>query len=173
MDEEVIRETLRIRFEENTHRHEGVKWEDVLERLDANPEAIKALIAMEETGGEPDIVGNTLTFIDCAKETPSGRRSICYDREAWEKRKKNKPETDAMTLAAEIGIEMLSEEEYRHLQSYEEYDLKTSTWVKTPENIRSKGGALFCDRRYDTIFTYHNGADSYYSARGFRGKLTL
>lgn len=173
MEKETIRETLRVRFEENKHRHEGLNWEDVLERLDANPNAIKVLIAMEATGGEPDIVGTTFTFVDCSKETPSGRRSVCYDREAWEKRKKNKPETDAMTLATEIGIEMLTEAKYRDLQTYEEFDLKTSSWVKTPANIRSKGGAIFCDRRYDTVFTYHNGVDSYYSARGFRGKVTI
>ncbi|MGP6140589.1 MULTISPECIES: DUF4256 domain-containing protein [unclassified Jeotgalibaca] len=173
MNKDTLFETLKTRFEENMHRHENTKWVDVKKHLEASPDAIKSLIAMEETGGEPDIVGDDFTFVDCVKETPAGRRNTCYDRAAWEKRKKNKPETDAMTMAEEMGIEMLTEEEYRKLQTYEEFDVKTSTWVKTPEHIRNKGGAIFCDRRYDTVFTYHNGADSYYSSRGFRGKITI
>jgi len=128
---------------------------------------------MERTGGEPDVVGNTHMFMDCSAESPKGRRSTCYDREALEARKKNKPETDAMSMAAEMGIELLTEEDYRTLQTVGEFDLKSSSWVKTPDKIRKLGGAIFCDRRYDTVFTYHNGADSYYSARGFRGKLEI
>lgn len=173
MEKETLLELLQARFEANMHRHENVAWEDVKKRLEANPAAVRSLVAMEETGGEPDVVGNANAFIDCAQESPLGRRSTCYDREAWEKRKKNRPETDAMTMAEEMGITILTEEEYRQLQTYEAFDLKTSSWVQTPANIRAQGGALFCDRRYDTVFTYHNGADSYYSARGFRGKLTL
>lgn len=173
MNVETLLEILQTRFESNKHRHKMLKWADVQKRLEENPDAIKTLLAMEQTGGEPDIVGPTFTYIDCSKETPTGRRSLCYDREALEKRKKNKPETDAMTMAEEMGIEMLTEAEYRELQTYEAFDVKTSTWVKTPDQIRSQGGAIFCDRRYDTVFTYHNGADSYYASRGFHGKIII
>ncbi|RSK34904.1 DUF4256 domain-containing protein [Bhargavaea beijingensis] len=175
--EELI-DILKTRFEENMHRHEGIDWADVQSRLESNPDKLRSLQAMEDTEGEPDVVGKDpetgeYLFYDCSPESPQGRRSVCYDREALEKRKKNKPETSAMDLATEMGIEMLTEEEYRHLQELEQVDKKTSSWVQTPERIRKLGGALFCDRRYDTVFLYHNGADSYYAARGFRGSLRV
>lgn len=171
-------QTLKQRFEEHMERHKEVAWATVEEKLLANPEKLWSLWRMEETGGEPDVVSfvsesDAILFVDCAAESPTGRRNVCYDRAAWEKRKKNRPETDAMTMAGEIGIEMLTEQQYRELQQLGAFDLKTSSWVKTPEEIRSKGGALFCDRRYDAVFLYHNGADSYYAARGFRGMLRL
>lgn len=164
---------LKKRFEENMHRHPIMKWENVEEKMLNQPDKLHSLLAMEETGGEPDIVGDTFVFIDCSSESPKGRRSYCYDREALNNRKKNKPENDVLTVAAEIGVELLTTEDYRKLQSFEEFDLKTSSWVKTPSKIRELHGALFCDRRYDTVFVYHNGADSYYASRGFRGKLIL
>lgn len=159
-------------------RHENINWCDVEEKLTNNPEKLWSLSQMEETGGEPDVIGydvesSMYLFVDCAVESPVGRRSTCYDQAAWEGRKKNRPETSAMTLAEEMGIEMLTEEQYRALQMLGTFDLKTSSWVKTPDAIRSKGGALFCDRRYDTVFLYHNGADSYYASRGFRGLLRV
>lgn len=164
---------IKKRFEENRHRHPTIEWTNVEEKLLNQPDKLAALQKMEETGGEPDVVGDEYVFIDCSAESPKGRRSYCYDREALNSRKKNKPKNDVLTVAAEIGIELLSEEEYRELQTLEEVDLKTSSWVKTPFNIRELNGALFCDRRYETVFVYHNSADSYYASRGFRGKLVL
>lgn len=165
--------TLERRFTEHMERHPKLNWSDIQTRLLKQPSSMWTLYEMERTGGEPDVVGNTHMFMDCSAESPKGRRSTCYDREALEARKKNKPETDAMSMAAEMGIELLTEEDYRTLQTVGEFDLKSSSWVKTPDKIRKLGGAIFCDRRYDTVFTYHNGADSYYSARGFRGKLEI
>lgn len=164
---------LEERFKQNMDRHPEMAWEAILERLTKQPETLFSLHEMERTGGEPDVVGNVYVFMDCSPETPKGRRSVCYDRPALEARKKYPPENDAQTLAREIGIELLTEEDYRNLQKYGEFDLKSSSWVKTPQNIRKLGGAIFCDRRYDTVFTYHNGAESYYSSRGFRGKLNF
>lgn len=159
-------------------RHEGIEWPEVQARLDAGPEKLRSLFEMEKTGGEPDVVGRDpktgeFIFFDCSAESPSGRRSLCYDREALDSRKEHKPENSALDMAAEIGIEILTEAEYGELQKLGEFDLKTSSWVKTPERIRKLGGAVFCDRRYDTIFLYHNGASSYYAARGFRGSLRV
>jgi hypothetical protein len=170
--------TLKGRFEKNTHLHKGIKWDDVAKRLDANPQALWTLAEMERTGGEPDVVGldkrtREYIFYDCAPESPKGRRSLCYDRAAWDSRKEHKPASDAMTLAKEIGIEMIDEDEYRELQKLGEFDLKTSSWVATPAEVRKLGGAIFCDRRFDRVFTYHNGAESYYGARGFRGKIKI
>jgi len=166
-------EVLQERFQEHMERHPNIQWEDVMDKIEDNADALSALQKMEETGGEPDIVGDDLIFIDCSPESPKGRRSICYDREALEGRKKFPPENDAMTMAADMGIEMLTEDEYRHLQTLGEFDLKSSSWVQTPEDIRFLGGAIFCERRYNTVFTFHNSAESYYGARGFRGKLEL
>ncbi len=171
--QEKILHILKKRFSENRHRHPHQEWTTIEEKLRAQPSKIRILNEMERTGGEPDVIGHDALFMDCSAESPKGRRSVCYDRPALEARKKNKPKTDAQTLAAEIGIEMLTEEEYRYLQTFEAFDQKSSSWIQTPESIRGLGGALFCDRRYDTVFTYHNGADSYYSARGFRGKLVI
>ncbi len=170
--------TLQTRFEKHLHRHKGVKWADVQSRLETNPQALSVLSEMERTGGEPDVVSfarksDDVLFVDCSKETPKGRVSVCYDAEALQARKEHKPKHSAVGMAEEIGIELLTEEEYRHLQTFEEFDLKTSSWVKTPDDIRDLGGALFCDRRYGHVFVYHNGAQSYYAARGFRGKLKL
>lgn len=181
MSQEQRNELIKIlhkRFEENMHRHEKLEWDNVLEKLDDRPEKLWSLSEMEKTGGEPDVVGydeknDEYTFIDCSKESPKGRRSVCFDREALEARKKNKPENNAMDMAKEIGIEMLTEEQYRELQKLEPFDTKTSSWVQTPIDIRERGGALFCDYRYGHVFTYHNGAESYYSARGFRGILKV
>jgi len=175
--EELIN-TLQVRFEKNTSRHEGLDWANVQARLEANREKLWSLHEMEATGGEPDVVGydaNTDEFIfyDCSAESPKGRRSLCYDREAWEARKNHKPENTAMDVAKEMGIELLTEEQYRQLQELGKFDLKTSSWVQTPNNIRKLGGAIFCDRRYDMVFMYHNGAESYYAARGFRGSLRV
>lgn len=169
---------IKERFEKNMHRHEGFEWVKVKEKLDANSEKLWSLHEMERTGGEPDVVGydkekNEYIFYDCSAETPKGRRSVCYDREALEKRKKHKPENNAMDMAADMGIELLTEEQYRKLQKLDTFDQKTSSWVQTPSDIRKLGGALFCDYRYGHVFLYHNGADSYYSARGFRGLLTV
>ncbi|HVF30884.1 MAG TPA: DUF4256 domain-containing protein [Pyrinomonadaceae bacterium] len=169
--EELV-ETLRARFEKNTMRHNGLKWAEVQSRLESAPEKLWSLNEMEATGGEPDVVGfdkGEFVFFDCSAESPKGRRSICYDREALNARKEHKPANSATDLAAEIGIEILSEEQYRELQELGEFDLKTSSWILTPPEIRKRGGALFCDRRYDHVFVYHNGADSYYAVRGFRG----
>lgn len=175
--EELIK-TLKARFEKNIERHEGIDWASVQAKLDANLEKLLSLHEMEATGGEPDVVGydaktDEYIFYDCSAESPKGRRSVCYDREAWEARKNHKPENTAMDMAKDMGIELLTEEQYRELQQLGKFDLKTSSWVQTPENIRKLGGAIFCDRRYDTIFMYHNGAESYYAARGFRGSLRV
>lgn len=175
---EDLLQTLKQRFEENKHRHEDLTWEPIYQKLISQPDKLKSLSMMEETGGEPDVVAydhekDEYIFFDCAKESPKGRRSVCYDREALEKRKKHKPETSAMDMANDMGIEILTEDEYRYLQTLEPFDLKTSSWIKTPAEIRKLGGALFCDRRYDHVFVYHNGADSYYASRGFRGSLRV
>jgi hypothetical protein len=170
--------TLQERFQKNMPRHSGIDWSSVRAKLEASPEKLAALHEMERTGGEPDVIGydkNTRAFIfcDCSPESPSGRRSLCYDREALESRKQAKPDGNAIDMASSMGIEMLSEEQYRELQGLEEFDRKTSIWVKTPADIRKLGGAIFCDRRYGHVFVYHNGADSYYAARGFRGILKV
>ena len=173
-----ILKTLKVRFEENMNRHAGVEWPKVLARLEADVEKLWSLNEMERTGGEPDVVGNDKKtgeyfFYDCAEESPKGRRSLCYDREALESRKENKPKASALEMAAGMGVELLTEEQYRELQRLGELDTKTSSWVKTPSAIRKLGGALFCDRRFDVVFLYHNGAESYYAARGFRGSLRV
>ena len=170
--------TLQTRFEANMHRHQGLAWAAVEARLDANPEKLRSLAEMESTGGAPDVVGQdqatgAVIFYDCSAESPAGRRSLCYDRAALDGRKANKPENSAVDMAAEMGIELLTEAQYRGLQQLGEFDTKTSSWVATPEKVRKLGGALFCDRRFDTVFVYHNGADSYYAARGFRGSLQV
>jgi Protein of unknown function (DUF4256) len=175
---EELLKTLQARFEKNMDRHKGLAWAGVEAKLKANPEKLRSLHEMETTGGEPDIVGQDkktgeYIFYDCAAESPKGRRSLCYDGEALHSRKENKPQGSATEMAAAIGIELLTEEQYRELQKLGNFDLKTSSWVKTPANIRKLGGALFCDRRYDTVFLYHNGAESYYAARGFRGWLKV
>jgi len=169
---------LQGRFEDNPGRHEGVAWASVLARLEADPAALAALARMEATGGEPDVVGrdpsaDRFVFVDCSAESPSGRRSLCFDGEALDARKENKPAGSAVELARAMGIELLAEEEYRALQRLGEFDTKTSSWIATPGDIRSLGGALFCDRRYGKVFVYHNGAQSYYAARGFRGRLLV
>ena len=170
--------TLRTRFEKNMSRHKGLEWTKIEAKLKANTGKLSSLSEMERTGGEPDVVGfdkktGEYIFYDCSAESPKGRRSLCYDREALGARKEHKPANSAIDMAAEMGIEILSEEEYRALQKLGKFDLKTSSWVKTPADIRKLGGAVFCDRRYDTVFLYHNGADSYYAARGFRGSLRV
>lgn len=175
---EVLLKTLKDRFEKNMNRHAGLEWAKVQAKLEANPEKLWSLNEMEKTGGEPDVVGydqktGELIFYDCAAESPKSRRSLCYDREALESRKENKPENSAMDMAVAMGIEILTEEQYRELQKLGQFDTKTSSWVKTPSDIRKLGGALFCDRRYNTVFVYHNGAESYYAARGFRGSLRV
>lgn len=170
--------TLKTRFEKNMSRHKGIDWTKVQAKLEANAEKLASLSEMERTGGEPDVVGQDkktgeYIFYDCAAESPKDRRSFCYDREALDSRKENKPKNSAIDMAAAIGVEMLTEEEYRELQKLGNFDLKTSSWVKTPAEIRKLGGAIFCDRRFDRVFTYHNGAESYYAARGFRGSLRV
>lgn len=169
---------LEKRFEKNMHRHEDMDWGKVAAKLEANVEKLWSLHGMENTGGEPDVVDydvqkDEYIFYDCSAESPKGRRSVCYDHEALESRKKHKPENSAVEMAAALGIELLTEEQYRALQKLDTFDLKTSSWVQTPAEIRKLGGAIFCDRRYDTVFMYHNGADSYYAARGFRGALRV
>jgi hypothetical protein len=169
---------LKARFEKNVNRHKGLDWAPVQARMEANPERLWSLNEMERTGGEPDVVGrdkktDEYIFYDCSAESPKGRRSLCYDREALQSRKEHKPTGNAIDMAAAMGIELLTEEEYRALQELGQFDTKTSSWVKTPSRIRKLGGALFCDRRYDTVFVYHNGAESYYAARGFRGWLRV
>jgi Protein of unknown function (DUF4256) len=171
-------DTLKSRFERNMLRHKGVDWADVQQRLKSNPEKLKTLADMEATGGEPDVVGKgdergAFLFCDCAAESPLGRRSLCYDAVALSARKENKPKGSAVHLAETIGISLLSEAQYRKLQEFGEFDLKTSSWVATPPEVRKLGGALFCDRRYGKVFVYHNGAESYYAARGFRGWLSV
>lgn len=175
---EVLLGSLQARFERNMNRHEGLDWNKVKLRLDANPERLWSLEEMETTGGEPDVVGldretQGYLFFDCSAQSPKGRTNACYDREALESRKQHKPKTSAMDIAAAMGIEMLTEEQYRALQRLGEFDTKSSSWVKTPAGIRKLGGALFCDRRFGQVFVYHNGAESYYSARGFRGCLAV
>ena len=175
--EELLR-ALKARFEKNMDRHKGLEWAKVQARLDANTEKLWSLNEMERTGGEPDVVGHDkktgeYIFYDCSAESPKGRRSVCYDREALEARKEHKPKDSAVDMAAAIGIELLTEEQYRELQELGEFDTKTSSWVKTPADIRKLGGALFCDRRYGHVFVYHNGAESYYGARAFRGLLRV
>jgi hypothetical protein len=169
---------LKVRFEKNMKRHKGVEWAKVQAKLEANPEKLWSLDQMEITGGEPDVVGfdkktGEYIFYDCSAESPKERRSICYDHEALEKRKEHKPADSAVNMATDMGIELLTEGQYRELQQLGEFDLKTSSWVKTPAEIRKPGGAIFCDRRYNNVFVYHNGAESYYAARGFRGLLRV
>ncbi|MCE6988001.1 DUF4256 domain-containing protein [Dyadobacter sp. CY323] len=171
-------ETLKTRFEKNKARHKDSDWSKIQAKLEANPAKLWTLDEMEVTGGEPDVVGydkktDEFIFFDCSPETPKDRRSLCYDRAAWESRKANKPENTAMDVAAEMGIELLTEEEYQQLQQLGKFDLKTSSWLKTEPNVRKLGGAIFGDRRFDRVFIYHNGADSYYAARGFRGSLRV
>lgn len=177
-EQEKLLKILKDRFENNMHRHPNISWDDVEARLRAKEDKLWSLNEMERTEGEPDVIGydeesDMYIFCDCTKESPKGRRSICYDREALLSRKKHPPKTSAMDMATEMGIDILTEEQYRALQEIEEFDMRTSTWIKTPEDIRALGGALFCDRRYDHVFTYHNGADSYYASRGFRGILKV
>jgi hypothetical protein len=169
---------LKARFEENMNRHKGLEWAEVQANLEANTEKLWSLNEMERTGGEPDVVGHDkktgeYIFYDCSAESPKGRRNLCYDRQALESRKEYKPENNAIDMAAAIGIEILTEEQYRELQKLGNFDTKTSSWVKTPSDIRKLGGAVFCDRRYNAVFLYHNGAESYYAARGFRGSLRV
>jgi len=175
--EELLR-ILKARFEKNMGRHKGLDWTEVQAKLDANTEKLWSLNEMERTGGEPDVIGfdkktGEFIFCDCSAESPKERRSICYDREALDSRKENKPANSAVAMAEAMGIELLSEEQYRQLQQWGKFDTKTSSWVNTPADIRKLGGALFCDRRYNTVFLYHNGAESYYAARGFRGLLRV
>lgn len=169
---------LKARFEKNMNRHKGLEWHEIQAKMGANVDKLWALNEMERTGGEPDVVGHDkktgeYIFYDCSAESPKGRRSVCYDPEALESRKEHKPKNSALDLAAAMGIELLTEKQYRELQKLGDFDTKTSSWVKTPSDIRKLGGALFCDRRYDTVFVYHNGAESYYAARGFRGSLRV
>jgi hypothetical protein len=170
--------TLKARFEKNMHRHESITWAAVQARLEGSPGALRSLREMEASGGEPDVIGATdeagrVTFCDCSAESPDGRRSVCFDREALDARKEHKPRTSAIEMADAMGITLLTEDEYRHLQMFGEFDTKTSSWIATPADIRALGGALFCDRRYGQVFVYHNGAQSYYAARGFRGALRV
>lgn len=169
---------LKARFDKNKGRHKDLEWAVVQEKLEAHPEKLSSLRAMEKTGGEPDVVGydqktKEYIFYDCSPESPKGRRSLCYDLEAHKSRKEFKPENNVIDVAADMGVELLTEEEYRGLQQIGEFDAKTSSWIKTPVNIRKLGGAIFCDRRYDTVFVYHNGAESYYAARGFRASIRV
>ena len=173
-----ILKTLKTRFEKNMNRHKSLAWAEVQAKLEANADKLWSLHEMDRTGGEPDVIGfdkktGEYIFYDCAAETPKGRRSICYDRDALDSRKENKPKDNAVGMASAMGIELLTEEQYRELQKLGEFDTKTSSWVKTPSPIRKLGGALFCDRRFDTVFLYHNGAESYYAGRGFRGWLRV
>lgn len=169
---------LEQRFENNKARHEGLKWKDIQTILEKNPKKLESLLQMENSGGEPDVVGidkdsGEYLFFDCAAESPKERRSFCYDKTALDKRKENKPANNALEAAKSMGIDVLTEEDYRYLQTLGKFDLKTSSWLQTPDNIRKLGGAIFGDRRYDTVFVYHNGAESYYSGRGFRGVLRV
>lgn len=175
---EALLSALKVRFESHMNRHTGLEWANVQTRLEAHPEKLESLHEMERTGGEPDVVGqdqktDEYIFYDCSAESPEGRRNVCYDREALESRKANKPENSALDLAAAMGIELLTEAEYRALQQLGNFDTKTSSWIKTPAEIRKLGGALFADRRYDTVFVYHNSAPSYYGVRAFRGSLRV
>ena len=178
VERDALLSTLRTRFEEHMARHKGMAWAQVEARLHANPGKLRSLHAMEESGGEPDVIGQDIKsgaylFVDCSEESPKGRRSVCYDRAGLEARKEHRPTNSAMDQAREMGVELLSEERYRALQELGNFDMKTSSWVQTPAAIRTLGGALFCDRRYGQVFTYHNGAQSYYAARGFRGLLRV
>lgn len=169
---------LEARFEKNRHRHQGIEWKEVQERLKSQPKKREVLQRMEDSGGEPDVVARDMSsreliFMDCSAESPSGRRSLCYDEQALSERKENKPKGSALAMASAIGIQMLNEKEYHFLQTLEDFDLKTSSWVLTPPTVRERGGALFCDNRYGKVFLYHNGAPSYYAARGFRGSLRV
>ena len=175
--DELLR-ALKARFEKNMHRHKAIAWADVRTRLEGHPDALSALGAMEASGGEPDVVGRAAdaghyTFCDCSAESPSGRRSVCYDGEALESRKEHKPAGSAIQMAASMGIELLTEAQYRELQKLGDFDTKTSSWISTPADVRALGGALFCDKRYGKVFVYHNGAQSYYAARGFRGSIRM
>lgn len=175
---EALIKTVKARFEKHMSRHQGLEWTRVQARLEAHPDKLWSLGEMESTGGEPDVVGvdtksGEYIFYDCSAETPKERKNVCYDRQALDSRKEHKPKNSAMDLAAVMGIELLTEEQYRELQKLGNFDLKTSSWVKTPPEIRKHGGAIFCDRRYDHVFTYHNGAESYYGVRGFRGSLRV
>lgn len=175
---DTLMEVLKTRFEKNMHRHKGISWNKLADELDSQADKLWSLHEMERTGGEPDVVGfdekkKAYIFFDCAPESPKGRRSICYDREGLESRKENRPEDTALDMAADMGIKILSEAEYRMLQELGEFDLKTSSWLETPTEIRKLGGAIFGDRRHDHVFIYHNGAQSYYAARGFRGSLLV
>ncbi|MGB3074641.1 MAG: DUF4256 domain-containing protein [Chitinophagales bacterium] len=175
---EELLHVLKARFEKNRNRHESLDWATIQTKLEANPEKLLSLYEMERTGGEPDVVGNDkkngeYIFYDCSPESPKGRRSVCYDHEALEARKEHKPEDSAVNMAADMGIKILTEAQYRDLQQLGNFDTKTSSWIETPAAIRKLGGALFCDRRYNTVFVYHNGAESYYAARGFRGSLSV
>lgn len=177
-EKETLLQTLETRFEKNMQRHKDLKWADIVAKLEGNAEKLWSLHEMEATEGEPDVVGydkksGEYIFYDCSAESPKGRRSVCYDTEALESRKEHKPKNSALGMAVAMGIEILTETEYRELQQLGEFDRKTSTWVQTPTDIRELGGALFCDRRYDHVFLYHNGAESYYAARGFRGRLRV
>jgi hypothetical protein len=177
-EHEALLETLKARFEKNSSRHKGLDWAKVQARLRADAEKLRSLGEMEKTGGEPDVVGRDkktgeYLFYDCSAESPNGRRSLCYDGEALASRKEHKPKNSAIDMAAAMGIELLTEQQYRELQELGDFDTKTSSWVQTPSGIRELGGALFCDRRYDTVFVYHNGAESYYAARGFRASLRV
>lgn len=178
MDKNLLLKTLETRFKANMHRHENLKWENVQQKLETQPKKLETLQKMEASGGEQDVVGfdeksGEFLFFDCSTESPKERRSYCYDKEALDKRKENKPKNNALDVAKDLGIELLSEEDYRFLQTLGNFDMKTSSWLKTPENIRKLGGASFGDFRYATVFIYHNGAESYYAARGFRGKLKV
>jgi hypothetical protein len=175
---EELLKTLKTRFEKNMKRHKGIEWAQVQARIEDHPKKLWSLHEMERTGGEPDVVGydaktGEYIFYDCSDESPKGRRSVCFDREAWEARKEARPENTAVDMAAAMGVKLLTEAEYRELQKLGEFDTKTSSWVETPPAIRERGGALFCDRRYNHVFVYHNGAQSYYAARGFRGSLRV
>jgi hypothetical protein len=184
MDEFTLKErnallgVWKVRFDENRNRHKGLEWASVLARLEIDDTGLRALFEMERTGGAPDVIGidkrtGAIVFCDCSAESPSGRRSLCYDDAALRSRKEHKPKGSALGMAAAMGIELLNEEDYRRLQEFGTFDLKTSSWIQTPPAIRERGGALFCDRRYDAVFVYHNGADSYYGSRGFRGSLRV
>src|SRR5690606_30420534 len=175
---EALLDTLKARFEQNMNRHPGLEWDKVRAKLEGDPKKLRDIAEMEKTGGEPDVVGydektGTYLFFDCSPESPKERRSVCYDREARESRKEHAPKSSAVEMAAAMGAELLDEEQYRQLQRLGEFDMKTSSWIKTPSDVRELGGALFCDRRYGRVFTYHNGAQSYYAARGFRCWLSV
>jgi hypothetical protein len=175
MNNQELLDILSARFEKNMHRHAGIKWDMIQSKLEANPAKLASISQMEDTGGEPDVVNcnDEYLWVDCAPESPTGRRSLCYDDVALASRKENKPKGSAVAMAADMGIDLLTEEQYRDLQKLGEYDLKTSSWIATPAKVRALGGALFCDRRFDTVFTYHNGAESYYAGRGWRGVVRV